>query len=427
MLVVTSNWCVSDGTLAAGPQRGLVDRFRAEVRRSSRRSGFRRDGSYRPVDAVDIVLAGDSFDWLVSREWTGSVRPWDDGPRSAAAWQRVAAGSLRRGSRLLATLAGWMRRGIEVPLADRRGRPLPAITRPVPVRVTFLCGDRDRRLEALAAAAGLPVPGPVVGRCWSDGTVLVRHGAELDPLHGLGGGEPTLGESLAVDLIGRFGRALDSIGGIRPLAAGLLRRLAGGCPLEAPTRLNTWIVGHDRGTPLPSAVRQGLVAAWHRSVELWHRAARQLTPRGDDGVDLVDRIAECLALQAAPTARSLWLPSDSRPDSRPDLPGAAAPRVILGHPAAGSGRSAAWRQQVVCLGTQALRSCGEHDDDLQLPAAVVACPGRDGLQIDWLSMDGVARRAGGRDHGLGGADQRGRRGVWLSDVSEYGDGIVDAA
>ena len=76
MLVVTSNWCVTDGTLSAGPPRGCLERFRAEVRRASLRCGFGRDGNYRPPDAIDVVLAGDTFDWLVSREWTGDVRPW---------------------------------------------------------------------------------------------------------------------------------------------------------------------------------------------------------------------------------------------------------------------------------------------------------------------------------------------------------------
>ena len=55
MLVVTSNWCVSDGTLSAGPPRGCLERFRAEVRRASLRCGFRRDGSYRPLDAIDVA------------------------------------------------------------------------------------------------------------------------------------------------------------------------------------------------------------------------------------------------------------------------------------------------------------------------------------------------------------------------------------
>ncbi|NCY03689.1 MAG: hypothetical protein EBX36_12480, partial [Planctomycetia bacterium] len=74
MLLVTANWGLSDGTLASVPASRLVSRLRTEVRRAVLRSGFGQDGRYRPVDAVDLVFAGDTFDWLVSRSWTGAVR-----------------------------------------------------------------------------------------------------------------------------------------------------------------------------------------------------------------------------------------------------------------------------------------------------------------------------------------------------------------
>jgi len=421
MLVVTSNWCVSDGTLSAGPPRGCVERFRAEVRRASLRCGFRRDGSYRPLEAIDVVLAGDTFDWLVSREWTGDVRPWDSGRRAAAARERVAAGAVKRSDRLLATLAAWMQRGIEVPLADRRGRPMLAASRPVPVRVAVLCGDRDRWLEQ-AAGDWMPVArAPVVGRCWSDGDVTVRHGEEMDPLHAACGHDPTLGESLAVDLIARFGLALDDIAGVRPLAADLLGRLACGTLLDAPARLIGWLSAHDGGAMLTVAVRQELVDAWHRSVALWHRAARRLSPRGADGVDMVGRIAEWLQWDAdgEVVGRSgRWVDTLSTPGAAPPWDSAAT--VVLGHPAAEVGAPAAWRRRVVCLGPRALQPQDRLDHDLPGPAVVVIRPDRESHQFEWLPIDNVAGRFGCQD------DERGH-GVWLSAVSLGRTGIVDAA
>ena len=420
MLVVTSNWCVSDGTLSAGPSRWLIDRFRAEVRRSCLRSGFRRDGSYRPVDAVDVVLAGDTFDWLVSREWTGDVRPWDGSRLAAAAVQRIAAGSLRRGKRLLATLSAWMRRGIEVPMADRRGRPLPAVLRRVPVRVAVLCGDRDRWLEQVAAGWKPVVNGPVVGTTWSDGDVIVRHGAELDPLSGACGREPTLGESLAVDLIGRFGASLLDVARLRPLAAGLLRRLAGGCPIDAPQQLAAWLEAHDRGATLPEATRQEVSEAWQRAVALWHRAARRLPLCGDGGVDLVGEVAEWLELgrDAAKPPQGMWL------DAALPLEMEACGMAVLGHPSATVGASAAWQRRVVCLGPRACHARDGLDDDPGTPAAVVVTrPGHTDRQLDWLQMTS-APLSGNQEEGCG------TRGVWLSNAP--GDpwafqGIVDAA
>ena len=71
MLVIAANWSISDGTLVGANGHRPWQTLVAEVRRIALRSGFRRDGAYRPVEQVDIVLAGDTFDWLLSREWLG--------------------------------------------------------------------------------------------------------------------------------------------------------------------------------------------------------------------------------------------------------------------------------------------------------------------------------------------------------------------
>ena len=421
MLVVTSNWCVSDGTLSAGLPRGAIDRFRAEVRKASLRGGFRRDGIYRPVDAIDVVLAGDTFDWLVSREWTGDIRPWDGGRRAAAARDRVALGAIGRSHRLLATLADWMRRGIEVPLADRRGRPMPTASRRVPIRVAVLCGDRDRWLEQAASGWTASSRVPVIGRCWSDGDVVVRHGDEMDPLCSACGCEPTLGESLAVDLIARFGTSLEGIAGIGPLAAGIVRRLAEGRIIDAPMRLVRWLSTHACGGMLPASARQGVVDAWHRSVALWHRAARRLPSGGAAGVDLVGRMAEWLELEGRGEDERTRQWFETVPASGATLLGEAATTVVLGHPSADPGASTAWRRQVVCLGPGALHPRDSLDDDLAAPAAVLIRPGHEGRQIEWLPLDAMASKDGWQD------EDRPARGVWLSSLPRGVAGIVDAA
>jgi hypothetical protein len=423
MLVVTSNWCVSDGTLSAEPPRRLIDRFRAEVRRSSLRCGFRHDGGYRPVEAIDVVLAGDTFDWLTSREWTDAIRPWDGGRQAAAVRERVAAGAAHRGRRLLATLAGWMRHGIAVPAADRRGRPSLAASRIVPVRVALLTGDRDRWLEQAAARWAASSRVPVVGTCWSDGDVTVQHGESLDPLYGSCGRQPTLGESLAVDLIARFGASLHDITALRPFAAGLLRRLAGGCLVDAPRRLTGWLAAHEHRATFSGAARQELIDAWHRAVALWHRAARRLPPRFGDGVDLVGCVAACLENSGGGDVGACgeWHSSGWCPPMPAELRSGDASTVILGHLPADSWSSAARRRQIVCLGPRTRQSPDVLEDDLVGPVAVVVRPGREGRLIDRLPLDAAAGTAGDED------DSRGRRGVWLSDASWIGHGIVDAA
>jgi hypothetical protein len=423
MLVVTANWGVSDGTLSAGPPRRLIDRFRAEVRRSTLRCGFRHDGGYRPVEAVDVVCAGDTFDWLTSREWTDDARPWDGGSQAAAARERVAARAVHCGRRLLATLAGWMRHGIAVPTADRRGRPSPAASRIVPVRVAMLTGDRDRWLEQAASRVVASSSGAVVGTCWSDGDVTVQHGEALDPLCGSGGRQPTLGESLAVDLIARFGAAIQDIAALRPFAAGLLRRLAGGAVVDAARRLDGWLVAHERGATLPGVARQELLDAWHQAVDRWHRTARRLPPRGGNGVDLVGRVAEWLELGGGGDAGGCW--EWQWPGWYPELPAelrsGTASTVVLGHLPADSWSPAAGRRQVVCLGPRTRQSLDGPEDDLIGPVAVVIRPVREVRLIEGLPLGIAAGRTGDDD------DSRETRGVWLSDASWIGRGIVDAA
>ena len=473
MLVVTSNWCVPDGTICVGPSSGLVDRFRAEVRRSSLRRGFRSDGMYRPVDAVDVVLAGDTFDWLTSREWIGEVRPWDPGRRADAARERVATGSLRHAARLLATLAAWTRRGIEVPEADGRGRPVLSSQRHVPVRVTVLCGDRDRWLEDVAGSRAAVARVAAIGTCWSDGGVTVRHGEDLDPLWTAGGREPTLGESLAVDLFTRFGGTLGAVATLRPLAALLLRRLTGGRFIDAPLRLAGWFTECDRNATLPGKTRQDLLDAWNRSVACWHLAARRLSLCGDDGVDLVAALATALEINAAVACAGEWGPSSGTwPEALDSAlcqvagsipPAAAADEtvsargiaetavVVLGHPAMESVPSMSGRSQVVCLGPQAfqrghdsrrwpaatMRSGGigqwspAGGDTAATPMAVVICPedfsmgsdsgtGRES-RTEWLSMGNASRGRNGhlRDGAV--------HGVWWSDAVRAGQLVIDAA
>jgi hypothetical protein len=186
-------------------------------------------------------------------------------------------------------------------------------------------------------------------------------------------------------------------------------------------KLVRWLSAHDGGATLTETVRQRLVDAWHRSIALWHRAARRLASRGDDGVDLVGRIAEWLEVddyQESGRTRQ-WI--DAIPAPWTTLPWDSAATVVLGHPAAEVGASAAWRRQVVCLGPGALPPQGRLDNDLPRPAVVVIQPDREGRRIERLPIENIAGRGGYQDD-----DERGH-GVWLSAVSLGRAGIVDAA
>ena len=443
MLVVTSNWCAADGSLSAGPAPGLVALFRAEVRLASLRAGVRGDGSYRPASGIAVIFAGDTFDWLTSREWAGDVRPWETTRRAAAARERVAIRSLQLAGRLIATLSSWARLGLRVPEADRRGRPRLDASVRVPVRISLLRGDRDRWLDRWAA----PIAGPVaVGNTWTHDAVTVRHGEECEfPWHA-DGREPTLGESLAVDLVTRFGGWLADDVGPEPRVAVLLRRLVAGRLLDAPVRLWAWLAARQRHGIVSAMERSRVVDGWNRSVCGWHRAARRLGLGRCGGIDVLDDVAAAMTLGHA---------ADGDRHSGPHGPGEAGtarpPRAraaaceILGHPPAGSTPASAGGGRVLCIGPPAVSRPGGGPPQRAgsawpalfdppgmppriaaaveplAPAAAVVAVGPAGPWLDWLSIGGAAAAA------HGGHDESEGLGVWRSTASGRGNHVVDAA
>jgi len=425
MLVVTANWAFSDGTLAASPPRAVVAGFRREVRRAAVRAGVRRDGRYEPVDGVEIVLAGDTFDWLVSREWLGDERPWHASRRGRAAFARVVAGSLRRADWLAGVTARWARCGIEVPAADRRARPVVGRDCRVPVRVTLLRGDRDRGLDALAgdtaAAAALRRRGVVLGLCWASDTATVRHGAEMDPLCTVDAGGATVAETLAVDLVARFAAAVVDTPALRGVAQGLVDGLVRGRIIDAPILVARRLAAAARGGIAGPGVLAELRDRWNRSVSGWHRGVRRCGLHGGSGCDLAAALAAWLSVGhdalervaagdvAEPPA---ILAAGDREPSTPDVP-----LTVLGHPAASAAAAEAWRGRVVCLGPEAA-TAGPGPARREGVAAVVASGGG-AADVEWLPIDGRPPTMDGGPGSLTSA-------VWRSDSSAR-PRVLDAA
>jgi len=353
MLVVTANWEISDGTLWPSAAGGVVARFIAALTQAAVRGGWRHDGSYAPLDRVDVVLAGDTFDWLASQAWLGPVRPWQRGSRQRTIHGQVVEAALRRGRRCLTPLLRTLHRGIRVPQADRRGRPVVGPSTVVPVGVTLLAGNLDKppRCQwprSLASRLGFGV-----GHAWSADGIVIRHGHGHDPLwagQSISGDdpEPCLGEVFRVDLLGRFAARPE----VAALAGAERRRflaeLKGEHPLAAAATVGRWL-----------ALLGGAMAvrdAWLASVEAWHRSARATGVRLDAPFDVIDALASRLTAL-----------DDARPDRRRQLgvggcdpladvllpcPHPAdeqGPTIVLGHPPE-SHSSPPRSGRMVCLG-----------------------------------------------------------------------------
>jgi len=360
VLVVTANWAIADGTVHGGPPPAAVRTFFREVRRAAWRAGFRHDGLYSPIDSIQIVLAGDTFDGLTSLAWRDDLRPWQGGPRARAVAEQIAATAARRGRRLLAGLGRLQRDGLSVPQADERGRPVPGTTCQATVTGVCLVGDRDRVLDGHGFAALAARHGIQIGQEWSSDAIVIRHGSECDPLCGppdlpVHGRSPTLAESLTVDLLVDFARRLHGLVAPR-VAAGITRRLATASPLHMPRTI--------AGCQEPA-----LRAAWQRSVSHWHSQAHATMPEAAVEHDAVDALAGWLeaGIECDPYGSPRPLLSTVIDGLQPRAPRhwSDQRQFVLGHP---PGRiqddSEADRTSGICLGP-----AGPLAQDM--PAAVV--------------------------------------------------------
>src|SRR5688572_5225200 len=90
MLVIISDLHLTDGTSGSTISPGAFALLNERITDLALGASQRRDGSYRPIDRVDLVLLGDVLDVVRSSRWLhGRARPWDDAA-SPALFERVS-------------------------------------------------------------------------------------------------------------------------------------------------------------------------------------------------------------------------------------------------------------------------------------------------------------------------------------------------
>jgi hypothetical protein len=66
MLVIISDVHLGDGTTAASISPVAFDLFASRLSEAAYFASIRKDGSYRPIESIDLVLMGDILDPLHS-------------------------------------------------------------------------------------------------------------------------------------------------------------------------------------------------------------------------------------------------------------------------------------------------------------------------------------------------------------------------
>jgi hypothetical protein len=322
MLVFLSDFHLTDGTSAATLSPGACEFFARWLQGAAEAASWRTDGSYRPVERIDVVLLGDILDVIRSAHWLGSagVRPWGDPhrPELVDVVGRITCDILDHNDafcEMLRSLAGEC--GIMLAPAMRTGRPATdAVREPVEVRLFYLVGDCDwffalpgphydgiRRkiVDQMGLAQRWDRAFPhdaleseelsVVFRRYK---TVARHGDVFDPLSFEGDRcGSSLADALSIELVTRFlGEVEQRLGNSLSVAArAALSEIDHLRPIPAAP---VWLEGVlQRTCPSPGA-RRVVKQTWDRLVDellaidyVWQRE-----PSG--GVHLVDGMRNLL-------------------------------------------------------------------------------------------------------------------------------------
>lgn len=292
MLVIISDLHLTDGSSGATIEPWAFEIFAEEIRELAVSASFRANGTYRPIQQVDLLLLGDVLDVIRSSRWSQrqDVRPWTDSqrPEFNDLVAQITHGILRRNDDVFAVFRQLAAPGgVTVPPANSLGRQVSgAAGQPVHVRIHYMVGNHDWFFRLPGASFDILRQAVVqgLGLCNSPLTpfahdpseagelhetmrrhkVFARHGDIFDPLNFEGDrNASSLGDAIVVELLNRFPLAVtDELGDDLPDSTLLgLRELDNIRPLML---VPVWIDGLlERSCPSP-AVRKKVKAIWDR-------------------------------------------------------------------------------------------------------------------------------------------------------------------
>ncbi len=289
MLVIVSDLHLNDGTAGSTISSGAFQLLAERLGDMALRASHRADGSYRPIERIDLLLLGDVLDVIRSRRWLEhSVRPWDD-PQSPEMHQRVTlitADILSHNEAGLAVLHSLAAEGaVRLPPANRMSRP--AITddgQAVEVQIHYMVGNHDwfyhvpgaaydGLRQTIVDAMGLanradmpfahdPRESNTLLEMMRRHKVLARHGDIFDPLNFDGDRDTSsLGDAMVIELLSRFSAHVETqLGADLPVATILgLREIDN---IRPRLLVPVWIDGLlERTCPQPS-MRKDIKRIW---------------------------------------------------------------------------------------------------------------------------------------------------------------------
>lgn len=240
MLIIISDLHLKDGTSGTSITPDAFRIFAERLRSMAYRASWRTDGTYRPIEVIDLVLLGDVFDHVLSSRWheteegdPGYARPWHDpqSPALIAKIREITRGALTHNAESFQILKR-ISHGevISLPPATANGRPANASVerQPVRVRIHQMVGNHDwyfhlpgaeydtirsEVIETLGLANPAtpfphdPTESDILMDTFRQHHVFARHGDTFDTLNynkEIGRNSATLGDALASEMLTLF-------------------------------------------------------------------------------------------------------------------------------------------------------------------------------------------------------------------------------
>lgn len=243
MLLIISDLHLTDGSSGQTIKPGAFRIFRERVCDLAYDASWRKDGKYKPIDRIDIVLLGDILDVIRSTAWlSGNDRPWGN-PRSQSFQKKVDSinkSILLHNHESLSILKDLHESSIiTVPVASSAGLPQPVSREPnakgrVPVQVDihYMVGNHDwfyhlpgtaynTIRKSVVKAIGLtnspndpfphnPNESSTLQQLYEEHSVFARHGDIYDRFNFEGDRDASsIGDAIVVELLNRFPQQVD--------------------------------------------------------------------------------------------------------------------------------------------------------------------------------------------------------------------------
>lgn len=297
MLVIISDLHLTDGSSGETIHLDAFRRFKDSLSELIYHASWRRDGKYRPIEEIDVILLGDILDVIRSTKWLASaVRPWSDtqGQEYVGKIAEISSAALNHNRDSLGILKSLATGSVlSLPPATNDGKPAftahdkpgSADRIPIKARLHYLVGnhdwfyhlpgapyDRIRRqvVEALQLHNDAAIPFPhdpteseeLIG-IYRATRVFARHGDIFDKLNfEEQRNASSIGDAIVIELINRFPLAVaDELGADLPDACARgLREIDNVRPLVL---IPVWVNGLIRRT-CSKAVAEKIKDIWDR-------------------------------------------------------------------------------------------------------------------------------------------------------------------